>query len=317
MASIEFTGRSIANSYPATSTRSANRTSGGGNGKIASAAVSDRSAPAGIATVNFAVPASLAPFVPSGVTLHPLGTTTLLSSSVHFAGTAGVPAIDTSTEKFSPATNSCRLACASSGIATSSASARLIRFNTPSTSHTAPSPPCFTSCSRSPAISFAAAASDFAAAARSNSSVDFAAAANSASAAFNAGAIVACAPGNRAASDASGSASICASNLPASPFSSSATRNTGRRKNAFPKNAGVPCDRCCACPSIPISTYVFPHSGDTSSAGNATAFAAVALRATRASSVTFHGPSPSAICSGNIFGSAAAVTACGVKIPLS
>jgi hypothetical protein len=178
-------------------------------------------------------------------------------------------------------------------------------------------PASFATCSRNPAISLAASASDFAAAARSSSSADFAADASSCSVVFSAGPSVARNSGKRPASDPIGSASSWASNFPASPFSFSATKNTGRRKNAFPKNAGVPCERCCACPSIPISTYVFPHNGDTSSAGKATALPALPPRATLVSSVTCHGVNPCAICSGNIFGSAAAVTACGVKIPLS
>ena len=98
--------------------------------------------------MNFAALASLAPFVPSGVTFHPVRhhDAARIERPLHRYHRLSLN--NTSTENVSPATNSCRLACASNGIATSSASARSIRFSTPSISHTATVAPCLASCSR-------------------------------------------------------------------------------------------------------------------------------------------------------------------------
>ena len=172
----------------------------------------------------------------------------LLAFSVHFAGTAGVPAIETSTEKSSPATSSCRLACVITGIATSSASARSIRLRTPSNSHTAAlaSPPvCLASCSRNPAISFAAAASEVAAASRSCSSADLAAEPNSCSAAFSAGAIVACTSGNRAANESAALPEVARRISPCHP--------SDFPPPEIPAAGKTHCRRTPACPAIDAS----------------------------------------------------------------
>src|SRR5580692_3420428 len=109
VATTATAGGRVCSSYPSTLICIGTCTSGGGQGRITSLGAVGSTASPGMLTV-YLQQFSPALFAPSSVALQPLGIHGPDGATLHFTGTAGVPAASTLSEKLSPATTSLRSA---------------------------------------------------------------------------------------------------------------------------------------------------------------------------------------------------------------